>query len=342
MSDLNKHVKSDKIKWIITGIAILVILVLLAGILASIITETNPKNWFKKKESSDSMKQVIENALDVEIENSPQLLLAQGDTVGVTTAEGDRYLEATLTATVLPEEATNKDVLWTIEWQVERETDISEYWQIVSTINTNTINIRLLKSGDNVYPANVTVTTVDGGFTASAIVSYGFSVDSISVYRFSCACYEAGKIKTSAESEKISENVYQIPFLTSVYSTSTDKKRYGFTFYLLDFFGNKLSLGADSTFAQSNRYKELKFSFGLNGSSVPLNAFYEYFDWYEYARYFHLYFYITGDYRDFNIFSNGLDIKAENTRTGKTILNINVRFTMPVESVSLSQTEIIF
>lgn len=341
--NLHNHNKSDNTKWAITGISIVLIFVILVGICLQLFGQgkVKPSEWFKKGESSVPTRQVVEDAFDVEIENSFCVLLSQDETVAVVNVDESRYLETSLTATVLPEEATNKDVLWTIEWQTECETDVSEYWQIVNTVNNNTVNVRLLKGGYDAYPVKVTVTTVDGGFTALAIVSFGHSVDSINVYSFSCACYDAGKIKTSVKSEKISESLYQIPFLTSSYSTSSDKKRYGFTFYLLDFFGNKVGLGADSNFKQSSTYQELKFSFSLNGSLLPANAFREYFDWYSYASYFYLYFYITGDYQDFNRFSNGLDLRAENTRTGRSILDLKVQFTMPVESVSLSQTEIV-
>ena len=51
MSNLNKHVKSDKVKWIITGIVLVLILAILGGVLAAVLTEINPKDWFTKDES---------------------------------------------------------------------------------------------------------------------------------------------------------------------------------------------------------------------------------------------------------------------------------------------------
>lgn len=51
MSNLNKHVKSDKVKWIITGIALVLILAILGGVLAAVLTEINPKDWFTEDES---------------------------------------------------------------------------------------------------------------------------------------------------------------------------------------------------------------------------------------------------------------------------------------------------
>ena len=45
MSKLNNHIKSDKAKWIITGIVLVFILAILGGVVAAIVTETNPKDW---------------------------------------------------------------------------------------------------------------------------------------------------------------------------------------------------------------------------------------------------------------------------------------------------------
>ena len=48
MSKFNDHVKSDKAKWIITGIVLVLILAILAGVVAAVVTETNPKEWFEE------------------------------------------------------------------------------------------------------------------------------------------------------------------------------------------------------------------------------------------------------------------------------------------------------
>lgn len=48
MSNLNQHVKSDKVKWIVTGIVLVLILAILGGVVAAVVTETNPKEWFEK------------------------------------------------------------------------------------------------------------------------------------------------------------------------------------------------------------------------------------------------------------------------------------------------------
>lgn len=45
MSNLNNHIKSDKAKWVITGIVLVLILAILGGVVAAIVTESNPKDW---------------------------------------------------------------------------------------------------------------------------------------------------------------------------------------------------------------------------------------------------------------------------------------------------------
>ena len=45
MSRLKNHIKSDKAKWVITGIVLVLILAILGGVVAAIVTESNPKDW---------------------------------------------------------------------------------------------------------------------------------------------------------------------------------------------------------------------------------------------------------------------------------------------------------
>ena len=45
-NDFKRHERSDRTKWVITGIVIVLILALLGGVIAAIVTETNPKDWF--------------------------------------------------------------------------------------------------------------------------------------------------------------------------------------------------------------------------------------------------------------------------------------------------------
>lgn len=61
-NDFQRHERSDKTKWAITGIVIVLILALLGGIIAAIVTETNPKNWFDT--AKDNQTQLPSEATD--------------------------------------------------------------------------------------------------------------------------------------------------------------------------------------------------------------------------------------------------------------------------------------
>ena len=53
MSNFNKHVKSDKIKWIATGIALLFISLIIVGVCLQVFGKgkVKPSEWFKKDET---------------------------------------------------------------------------------------------------------------------------------------------------------------------------------------------------------------------------------------------------------------------------------------------------
>lgn len=44
-NEFQRHKKSDGVKWAITGIVLFLIIALLAGAIAAIVTETNPADW---------------------------------------------------------------------------------------------------------------------------------------------------------------------------------------------------------------------------------------------------------------------------------------------------------
>ena len=97
-NDFQRHKKSDGVKWVITSITILLIIAMLAGVIAAIVTETNPKDWFNQTE-------------DVEIMPTSMSFSANkmsGGGIG-------SYQR--IQATVLPEDATNKNVVWSVAFE---------------------------------------------------------------------------------------------------------------------------------------------------------------------------------------------------------------------------------
>lgn len=57
-NELKRHKKSDKIKWFITGILLVLVLVMLIGLCMQVFATNDkmkPSNWFKKAEQTDKL-----------------------------------------------------------------------------------------------------------------------------------------------------------------------------------------------------------------------------------------------------------------------------------------------
>ena len=95
-----------------------------------------------------------------------------------TTTYTNNYLSQTIVATVFPESASNKEIIWTIEWETPSYNneiqDIEYYFDVVPTYEgSNVAEVRCYHEpcfADNY--ALITATTAEGGFTASCSVRY--------------------------------------------------------------------------------------------------------------------------------------------------------------------------
>ena len=179
MSNLNQHVKSDKVKWIVTGVVMLLMLVLIGGLIASVVTETNPKEWFEKPVEEQPETPDEETLLpdedetpgadfETNIENSAQVMLAVG---AATTAAEGQYVEKTITATVLPESAPDKTVDWFVAWEDGSDADIDNYVQVIPDADGScNAAIRCYAAFEGTIV--VTCVTRDGGFSATCEVTF--------------------------------------------------------------------------------------------------------------------------------------------------------------------------
>lgn len=129
MSDLYNHVRSDKVKWVLTLFAFIVVAVMLAGIICG---------WFEKKEETEE--QSHETAMDggMVVGNaqnggvalmSARIMSAEYEDYGVNAMADTAY---TLTATIEPSDATNKAVTYTAAWKNANSTwakgkDVADY-----------------------------------------------------------------------------------------------------------------------------------------------------------------------------------------------------------------------
>ena len=109
-------------------------------------------------------------SLSIETKNPPFMSLS-AKTVTRATTNGN-VLEHILTATVLPESAENKEVDWTVNWEDTSRTEIVSSYVMLTTDGDggNVATVTCVKP----FTGNIviTVTTMEGGFTASCICKY--------------------------------------------------------------------------------------------------------------------------------------------------------------------------
>ena len=114
-NDFQRHKRSDSVKWAITGIAMILIIAFLAGVIVAVVTETNPKNWgqiIKDSLNDETSGGVVDgdgNVMDPESVNvMPAAMAFMSDKAGNTVK---------ITATITPGNATNQNVTWSIAWK---------------------------------------------------------------------------------------------------------------------------------------------------------------------------------------------------------------------------------
>ena len=122
MSNLNQHVKSDKVKWIVTGVVMLLMLVLIGGLIASVVTETNPKEWFEPpaEEQPDDETPLPDDGDGVIVDGDgeqlePGKIYPMSNMLFATTA-AEQDEQITIEATFTPADVTNKKVDWSVSF----------------------------------------------------------------------------------------------------------------------------------------------------------------------------------------------------------------------------------
>ena len=146
----------------------LAILLAVVTVLSTFALASCNPNGFGKDTDTEPAKTTP--SLSIETKNSPFMSLS-AKTVTRATTNGN-VLEHILTATVLPESAENKEVYWTVNWEDTTRTEIVSSYVMLTTNETggNVATITCVKP----FTGNIviTVTTMEGGFTASCICKY--------------------------------------------------------------------------------------------------------------------------------------------------------------------------
>lgn len=181
MNDLQKHKKSDGVKWVLTVIAVLLLAVAVTAAITQGFKNWNPYGWLDKKDAEETPAE----------EKFGGMLIgdSSGDGIAVTSIPIARANYAandisplaesayTLTATVTPEDASNKAVDWAVsfvnsesEWAAGKT--VTDYVTVTPTADgALTANVECLEAfGEQV---TVTVTSRDNAeATASCTVDY--------------------------------------------------------------------------------------------------------------------------------------------------------------------------
>lgn len=121
-------------------------------------------------EDTDTEPTKISHGLSMETKSSPFMKLSA--TGGTRATANGNVLEYVLTATVLPESAENKDVSWSVKWEDPTRLDpVSACVRIFT--ETNGSNVATVTCyGPFTGNVVITVTTKEGGLTASCICKY--------------------------------------------------------------------------------------------------------------------------------------------------------------------------
>lgn len=175
-NNLQRHERSDKAKWIATGIVIVLIFALIGGIIAALVTETNPKDWFHGETEQENPpiegeEQTASNGGAVIGESvgngvslmSAKIAMADYAANGISPMADTAY---TLAATIKPETAENKTVNWSIAWS-----NANSEWAKGKTVTDYvTLSEETSESGENItvtclkdFGESIQITAVSAG-----------------------------------------------------------------------------------------------------------------------------------------------------------------------------------
>lgn len=166
-------------------VAVLLAIVMCASVVLGVgfgVYGKNTDDWFKKQDANQEQeqpKQPSDNSGE-NIENTARVMLLSGATV----ASENGSVSKTLTAVVLPDDAPNKAVDWTIKWSDDaplKDKNISEYITVTPASDgalTATVTCKKSFRGSVAY---VKVVTREGKFEATSMITFDGIPSSLSV-----------------------------------------------------------------------------------------------------------------------------------------------------------------
>lgn len=174
--ELNNHKKSDAAKWWLTLVGFILTGAILVGMMLGIITPV--QNVGKNPTTEQTETSEVYEVFTTRFVNTQNVML-RAETP-VTYAANGAYVEQTLTATVLPANATNQKVDWTVAWADGQTGTVTDYVTVTPTSDgSTTASVKCYQA----FTGNIiiTVTTRESGFEASCIVTFKGIPSEISV-----------------------------------------------------------------------------------------------------------------------------------------------------------------
>lgn len=139
--NFNSHVKSDKAKWIVTTIVLVLIVAIIGGLCYSVITGIAPQDWGKEEVSSTPVTDGDGNELTADVNPMPStMIFSQSAEYGTTSSSYSVSVEATV-ASLYSEE---NGIKWSVKWKDEnsewaKDKNIADYVTIYSRIGSDDI-----------------------------------------------------------------------------------------------------------------------------------------------------------------------------------------------------------
>ena len=166
-NELNRHKKSDAIKWVIVFVLIAALTVCAGAALALAVADRNKEN---EPQEVTEVQEVYENDFTAECFSVTNVRLAM---TSASTLFSDNSVSKTLKATVYPTTASNKLVDWDIAWSSHSKTEeVTDYVTVTPTYDGSTEATVTCHQAFGSDQITITVTTRQGGYTATCIVSF--------------------------------------------------------------------------------------------------------------------------------------------------------------------------
>lgn len=170
MNEFNKHKKADKIKWILTGVAFLLIFVMFTGLCLQLFgkDKQKPSEWFKKAEESNS------NYSESKVIDMPEVMTFSAKALAIARANG-QTVDVKIKATVIPDDASNKAVDFSVEWgyaTVHKDEAVTDFVTVTQECDGSVNATVSCKKAFDTDKIIVKVTTREGGFTAKCTITF--------------------------------------------------------------------------------------------------------------------------------------------------------------------------